>query len=75
MMGAAGMYETIYTILLMNNDFMAVSANIEELVDETKGTNILTERKDGLFSQGPCPAAFVLVAQFARSSSTSTKSN
>eukprot|EP00584_Thalassiosira_punctigera_P002130 CAMPEP_0172531440 /NCGR_PEP_ID=MMETSP1067-20121228/4848_1 /TAXON_ID=265564 ORGANISM="Thalassiosira punctigera, Strain Tpunct2005C2" /NCGR_SAMPLE_ID=MMETSP1067 /ASSEMBLY_ACC=CAM_ASM_000444 /LENGTH=455 /DNA_ID=CAMNT_0013315819 /DNA_START=282 /DNA_END=1649 /DNA_ORIENTATION=+ len=50
-LGAAGVHETIYTILMMNNDFMAESANIEELVDEAEGMNILTERKDGPFTR------------------------
>lgn len=50
-LGAAGVHETIYTILMMNNDFMAESANIEELVDEAEGMNVLTERKDGAFTR------------------------
>ena len=50
-LGAAGVHEAIYTILMMNNDFMAKSANIEELVDEAEGMNILTERKDGSFKR------------------------
>jgi len=50
-LGAAGVHETIYTILMMQNDFMAESANIEELVDEAEGMNILTERKDGAFKR------------------------
>ena len=45
------MHETIYTILMMNNDFMAESATIEELVDEAEGMRILTERKDGPFTR------------------------
>jgi len=50
-LGAAGVHEAIYTILMMNNDFMAESANIEELVDEAEGMNILTSRKDGGFKR------------------------
>jgi len=50
-LGAAGVHETIYTLLMMNNDFMAESANIEELVDEAEGMHILTERKDGAFTR------------------------
>ena len=46
-LGAAGVHEAIYSILMMNNDFMAESANIEDLVDEAEGMNILTSRKDG----------------------------
>ncbi|KAG7351006.1 3-oxoacyl-synthase [Nitzschia inconspicua] len=48
-LGAAGVQEAIYTILMMDNDFMAESANINELVDEAEGMNILTKRKDGPF--------------------------
>merc|ERR1712154_750499 len=50
-LGAAGVHEAIYTLLMMNNDFMAESANINELVDEAEGMNILTSRKDGAFSR------------------------
>merc|ERR1712154_550101 len=50
-LGAAGVHEAIYTILMMNNDFMAESANIENLVEEAEGMNILTSRKDGAFSR------------------------
>lgn len=46
-LGAAGVHEAIYSILMMENDFMAESANINELVDEAEGMNILTKRKDG----------------------------
>jgi 3-oxoacyl-[acyl-carrier-protein] synthase I len=48
-LGAAGVHEAIYTILMMNNDFMAESANIKDLVDEAEGMNILTARKDTSF--------------------------
>jgi len=48
-LGAAGVHEAIYTLLMMNNDFMAESANINELVDEAEGMNILTSRKEGKF--------------------------
>lgn len=50
-LGAAGVHEAIYSILMMNNDFMAESANINDLVDEAEGMNILTERKDGAFNR------------------------
>ena len=32
---------------MMENDFLAESANIADLVDEAEGMNILTARKDG----------------------------
>jgi len=50
-LGAAGVHEAIYSILMMENDFMAESANIKELVEEAEGMNILTERKDGAFKR------------------------
>ena len=36
---------------MMQNDFLAESANIEELVEEAEGMNILTSRKDGPVSR------------------------
>ena len=50
-LGAAGVHESIYTILMMNNDFMAESANIDNLIDEAEGMNILTERKEKPFGR------------------------
>lgn len=50
-LGAAGVHEAIYTLLMMGNDFMAESANINDLVDEAEGMNILTSRKDGGFKR------------------------
>jgi 3-oxoacyl-(acyl-carrier-protein) synthase len=50
-LGAAGVHEAIYSILMMNNDFMAESINIENLVEEAEGMNILTSRKDGPFKR------------------------
>lgn len=50
-LGAAGVHEAIYSILMMNNDFMAESANIENLVEEAEGMHILTERKEGGFKR------------------------
>ena len=50
-LGAAGVHEAIYTLLMMNNDFMAESANIKDLVDEAEGMNILTARKEGPFQR------------------------
>ena len=50
-LGAAGVHEAIYCLIMMQNDFMAESANIENLVDEAEGMNILTDRKDGAFKR------------------------
>ena len=45
-LGAAGVHESIYTLLMMNNNFVSESANIEELDEEANGMNILTSRHD-----------------------------
>lgn len=45
-LGAAGVHEAIYTLLMMDNSFLAESANIVDLVDEAEGMNILTARQD-----------------------------
>ena len=50
-LGAAGVHEVIYTILMMDNDFIAESANIEKLVEEANDMQILMERKDGPFKR------------------------
>ena len=50
-LGAAGVHEAIYCLLMMQNDFLAESANIEELVEEAEGMNILTSREDGPVSR------------------------
>ena len=45
-LGAAGVHESIYTLLMMNNNFVSESANIEELDEEANGMNIITSRHD-----------------------------
>ena len=45
-LGAAGVHESIYTLLMMNNNFVSESANIDELDDEAIEMNILTSRHD-----------------------------
>jgi len=50
-LGAAGVHVAIYSLLMLNNDFLAESANIKELVPEAEGLNILRERKDGKVSR------------------------
>lgn len=49
--GAAGVHESIYSILMMNNDFMAASANIENLDPEAEGYPIALERIDQPFER------------------------
>ncbi len=39
-LGATGAQEAIYSILMMNNNFIAPSINIDELVEEADGLNI-----------------------------------
>uniref|UniRef100_B0T7B7 3-oxoacyl-[acyl-carrier-protein] synthase 1 n=1 Tax=Caulobacter sp. (strain K31) TaxID=366602 RepID=B0T7B7_CAUSK len=46
-LGAAGAQEAIYSILMLNNDFAAESANIETLDPEFADLPILRTRKDG----------------------------
>ena len=45
-LGAAGVHEAIYCLLMMENDFIAASANIEQLDPEAEGAPIVRQRKD-----------------------------
>jgi len=45
--GAAGVHEAIYSLLMLNKGFLAESVNINELVEEAEGMKILTSRQDG----------------------------
>ena len=45
-LGAAGVQEAIYCLLMMENDFIAASANIENLDPEAASVPIICERKD-----------------------------
>lgn len=45
--GAAGVHEVIYSILMAQNDFMAASANIENLDPKAEGYPILQKRYNG----------------------------
>jgi 3-oxoacyl-[acyl-carrier-protein] synthase-1 len=46
--GAAGAHEAIYTLLMMRNDFICESANIEELDPAVEGANIVRRRIDNV---------------------------
>merc|ERR1719409_1341878 len=46
-LGAAGVQEVIYSLLMLDRGFLAESANIENLAPEAEGLNILTKRFDG----------------------------
>lgn len=41
-LGAAGVNEAIYSLLMMENDFVSASVNIEELDEKAEGLNIIT---------------------------------
>ncbi len=45
-LGAAGVQEAIYSLLMMENDFICVSANIENLEPEVGDMPIVLERRD-----------------------------
>lgn len=45
-LGATGVQEAIYCLLMMENEFLCASANVETLDEAASGLNILTERKD-----------------------------
>ena len=42
-LGAAGVHEAIYSLLMLNHDFIAPSINIDELDEKALGMNIVTE--------------------------------
>jgi 3-oxoacyl-[acyl-carrier-protein] synthase-1 len=46
--GAAGVHEAIYTLLMMQNDFICESANIETLDPAVEGANIVRKRIDNV---------------------------
>jgi len=45
-LGAAGVHEAIYSILMMENDFVAPSINVDNLDEQAKGLDIVTEKRD-----------------------------
>jgi 3-oxoacyl-[acyl-carrier-protein] synthase-1 len=47
-LGATGVQEAIYCILMQQNNFICASANIEELDPEADGLPVVRERKDGV---------------------------
>jgi len=47
-LGATGVQEAIYSLLMMENKFICASANIEELDPEAAGLPVVTERKDNV---------------------------
>ncbi len=47
-LGATGVQEAIYSLLMMENDFICASANIQQLDAEAEGMPIVLERQDGV---------------------------
>lgn len=47
-LGAAGVHEAIYSLLMLQNDFIAASANVETLDPQAEGMPIVTTRRDGV---------------------------
>lgn len=47
-LGAAGVNEAIYTLIMMENNFIAASANIETLDPAAEGLNIVRQRIDNV---------------------------
>ena len=45
-LGAAGVHEAIYSILMMENSFVAPSINIDNLDEQAQGLDIVTEKRD-----------------------------
>lgn len=46
-LGAAGVHEAIYSILMMENSFVAPSINVDNLDEQAQGLDIVTEKRDG----------------------------
>ena len=47
-LGATGVQEAIYTLLMMENNFICASANIENLDEAAAGMPVVTERQDNV---------------------------
>ena len=47
-LGAAGVQEAIYSLLMMKHNFVAASANIQNLDPEAEGLPIVRERRDDI---------------------------
>ena len=47
-LGAAGVHEAIYSLLMMENDFIAPSINVTELDPAIRPGEIATERQEGV---------------------------
>ncbi len=47
-LGATGVQEAIYSLLMMENNFISASANVDTLDEKAEKMNIVTERKDNV---------------------------
>jgi len=47
-LGATGVQEAIYSLLMMENNFICASANVDNLDEKAAKMNIVTERQDGV---------------------------
>jgi 3-oxoacyl-[acyl-carrier-protein] synthase-1 len=47
-LGATGVHEAIYCLLMMHNNFIAASANIETLDPDAEGVPVVRERRDNV---------------------------
>ena len=45
-LGAAGVHEVIYSLLMMENSFVAPSINVDNLDEKAQGLDIVTEKRD-----------------------------
>lgn len=47
-LGATGVQEAIYTLLMMQNDFICASANVDQLDEAAEGFDVVTTRRDNV---------------------------
>jgi 3-oxoacyl-[acyl-carrier-protein] synthase-1 len=47
-LGATGVQEAIYSLLMMQHEFVAASANVDTLDEQADGFDIVTQRRDGV---------------------------
>ena len=50
-LGAAGVQESIYSLIMLNNGFLCASANIDNIDENISDANILKENKQGTFKK------------------------
>jgi len=47
-LGATGVQEAIYSLLMMQHKFVAASANVDQLDEQADGFDIVTQRRDNV---------------------------